>query len=157
LSQTKCQYFRGHGVFLGLDSGFSSLKSSYKSTSSEEEVPKPLSTLPRRGAIHSLLDHHRKRPLSWHGSMEQESPPIEHENPFKQQYSGYIVYTTPSGIQDRAGLENRSEVPRDEESYADFAKIIERRKRPDSLIVIPKTAKSRCKSQSKMGKRMTKE
>ena len=34
---------------------------------------------------------------------------------------------------------------------------MKRRKRPDSLIVLPKTAKSRCKTQTKMAKRMAKE
>jgi hypothetical protein len=47
-------------------------------------------------------------------------------------------------------------MPRDEESYEDQQKM-KRRKRPDSLIVLPKTAKSRCKTQIKMARRMEKE
>lgn len=88
--------------------------------------------------------------------MEQESPPIEHENPFKQQFSGYIDYATTSGKGDAAALENRTEILRDEESCTDQEKM-KRRKRPDSLIVLPKTAKSRCKTQTKMARRMAKE
>jgi hypothetical protein len=88
--------------------------------------------------------------------MEQESPPIEHENPFKQQLSGYIDYTAPYGVRDQTGLDKRSEMPRDKESYEDQQNM-KRRKRPDSLIVLPKTAKSRFKTQIKMARRMEKE
>ena len=68
--------------------------------------------------------------------MKQESPPIEHENPFKQQLPGFIDYTTPSGIRDKAALEHRYEMLRDEGSYADQDKM-KVHKRPDSLIVLP--------------------
>ena len=47
-------------------------------------------------------------------------------------------------------------MPRDEETYGDQEKM-KRRKRPDSLIVLPKSAKSRCSTQSKMARRMAKE
>ena len=72
--------------------------------------------------------------------MEQESPPMEQENPFKQQLSGYIDYAAQYGIRDQDAFENRSKMPRDEETYGDQEKM-KRRKRPDSLIVLPKTAK----------------
>ena len=45
---------------------------------------------------------------------------------------------------------------RDEGSYADQEQM-KSCKRPDSLIVLPKTVKSRCKAQTKMGRRMAKE
>ena len=81
--------------------------------------------------------------------MEEDSPPIEHENPFRVAFSGYIGDSSPV-------IKVLSEIERTKETIADDEGM-KRRKRPDSLTVLPKSARSRSKIQSKMVRRMAKE
>jgi len=123
----------------GLDSGFSSLKNSFtKKFSSEEEPGKIQTTLPRRGAVHSLYYRERKkRPLSWHGSMEEESPPIEHDNPFREELNRNVDYGMP------VMYENLDDIRRYE---------TQQKKRPDTLCMRP-----RSRNQGRMVRRTGKE
>ena len=71
--------------------------------------------------------------------MEEESPPIEHENPFRESSSEHTEYSA-----------------RSEETFA-ATEGLKRRKRPDPLTVLPKSAKSRDKIMSTMARRMAKD
>merc|ERR1719347_528357 len=74
------------------DSGVCSLATSYTG-SSEESTPKRAKCEDRKGAILSLMNVKKERPVSWHGRGRVEltvhTKPVENENPFTKENLAY--------------------------------------------------------------------
>jgi hypothetical protein len=58
-------------------------------TSSEESTPKHLKSDNKKGAIHSLMQIKKTRPVSWHGrgrvELTIQNKPVENDNPFTKE------------------------------------------------------------------------
>ena len=67
----------------------SSLATSCPATSSEESTPKRMKCENKKGAIHSLMQVKKTRPVSWHGrgrvELTIQNKPVENDNPFTKE------------------------------------------------------------------------
>eukprot|EP00091_Calanus_sinicus_P024848 TRINITY_DN9144_c0_g1_i1.p1 TRINITY_DN9144_c0_g1~~TRINITY_DN9144_c0_g1_i1.p1 ORF type:complete len:225 (-),score=55.82 TRINITY_DN9144_c0_g1_i1:305-955(-) len=80
-------YHKFEDSYTDHDSGLSSMATT--ATSSEESTPKRLKSDNKKGAIHSLMQIKKTRPVSWHGrgrvELTIQNKPVENDNPFTKE------------------------------------------------------------------------
>ena len=167
----------------GYDSGVSSTATSFKNSSTEEEPPGlKYSSVKRRGAIHSLMELKKTRPVSWHGrgrlELRIQATPVENDNPFRKKLlenCDDCVKTYDADDEEGDFSETKQSFQRSERDKSmssmytsNQQELIMKRKRPNSLIVynnqclphhfnnIDYENTSKCKEPKKYDKRIAK-